>query len=85
MTLISASGYEVRRQAWLKELEQCVKNLVLSHKPSMEEGNILLLWPELDNLVECYERGKDAILSWPELNKLDQLINERGINDSSAT
>ena len=57
MSLVSASGYELRRQAWLKELEECVKYVVSSYKLSQEEEHVIMFWPELDKLVECYERG----------------------------
>ena len=56
MSLVSASGYELRRQAWFKELEECVKHVVSSYKLSQEDKNVIMFWPQLDKLIECYER-----------------------------
>ena len=56
MSLVSASGYEIRRQAWFRELEECVKDVIISHKLTQEDKNVIMFWPQLDKLIECYER-----------------------------
>ena len=57
MSLVSASGYELRRQAWFRELEECVKDVIISYKLTQEDKNVIMFWPQLDKLIECYERG----------------------------